>query len=159
METTPNLNSARFVNPLVHDGATLILHSPVYPEITMDFSELEPGLFIYTCPKSGGVWIPFQSYLRWKERRRDSFYTCDPLPEVAFKIWTHLIVQLSGSNSFKCPVCFACLGHRQTEWMCCQYDCLNQSFATLSVFPLFREAAPNSCVKGTSITCGFPRIL
>lgn len=71
METTPNLNSARFVNPLVHDGATLILHSPVCPEITMDLSELEPGLFVYTCPKSGGVWIPFQSYLKWKERPSD----------------------------------------------------------------------------------------
>jgi len=30
-------------------------------------SQIEPGLFAYTCPQSGGVWIPLQSYLDWKE--------------------------------------------------------------------------------------------
>ena len=70
METTPNLNAARFMNPHPNDGAKLILHSPACPDTTMDLGEIEPGLFAYTCPKSGGVWIPFQSYLDWKDHHR-----------------------------------------------------------------------------------------
>ena len=70
LETTPNFNSARFTNPLAHNGASLILHSPIYPDTVMQLSEIEPGLFAYTCPKSRGVWIPLQSYLDWKEHHK-----------------------------------------------------------------------------------------
>ena len=45
------------------------MHSPVYPETTMQLRELEPGLEVYECPRSGGLWIPLQSYLTWKERQ------------------------------------------------------------------------------------------
>jgi Zn-finger nucleic acid-binding protein len=45
------------------------MHSPVYPETTMHLRELEPGLEVYECPQSGGLWIPLQSYLTWKERQ------------------------------------------------------------------------------------------
>ncbi len=83
METTPNLNSARFASPPTHDGAKLILHSPASPGTTMDLSEIEPGLFAYTCPKSGGIWIPFQSYLDWKEHhghdQRELPAACPPV--------------------------------------------------------------------------------
>ena len=45
------------------------MHSPVYPDITMQLREVEPGLEVYECPKSGGLWIPLQSYLAWKDRQ------------------------------------------------------------------------------------------
>jgi Zn-finger nucleic acid-binding protein len=45
------------------------MHSPVNPDVTMQPREIEPGLSVYECPKSGGLWIPLQSYLAWKERQ------------------------------------------------------------------------------------------
>ena len=45
------------------------MHSPVNPDITMQPREIEPGLSVYECPMSGGLWIPLQSYLAWKERQ------------------------------------------------------------------------------------------
>ena len=45
------------------------MHSPVNPDITLQPREIEPGLSVYACPKSGGLWIPLQSYLAWKERQ------------------------------------------------------------------------------------------
>jgi Zn-finger nucleic acid-binding protein len=30
--------------------------------------EIEPGFEVYECPKSGGLWIPLQSYLTWRDR-------------------------------------------------------------------------------------------
>jgi len=85
METTPNLNSARFMNPPTQSGgAAMVLQSPVFPDTAMHLSELEPGLFAYLCPKSGGVWIPFQSYLDWKEHHRHDTAAlpapCVPVP-------------------------------------------------------------------------------
>ena len=57
-----------------------MLHSPIRPGVTLVLRELEPDLFVYTCPQSGGVWIPLQSYLAWR-RRQDgelqSPYTSD----------------------------------------------------------------------------------
>jgi hypothetical protein len=35
----------------------------------MELQELEPGLHVYKCSTSGGLWIPLQSYLSWKERQ------------------------------------------------------------------------------------------
>jgi len=34
----------------------------------MQLREIEPGLEVYECPKSGGLWIPLQSYLAWQAR-------------------------------------------------------------------------------------------
>lgn len=45
------------------------MHSPVYPDARMELREIESGLEVYQCPKSGGLWIPLQSYLAWKERQ------------------------------------------------------------------------------------------
>ena len=67
METTPNLNSARFVSPASSNDGNVILRSPVFPDTPMHRGEIEPGLFAYACPQSGGVWIPLQAYLGWKE--------------------------------------------------------------------------------------------
>jgi Zn-finger nucleic acid-binding protein len=44
------------------------MQSPIYPDIPMTLREIEPGLEVYECPKSGGLWIPLQSYLTWKEQ-------------------------------------------------------------------------------------------
>lgn len=63
MQTTPGLNSARFFSPLAPE----ILQSPVCPGATMRRTEIEPGLFAYTCPQTRGIWIPLLSYLDWKE--------------------------------------------------------------------------------------------
>jgi len=45
------------------------MHSPVYPDVAMQLKEIEPGLEVYECPRSGGLWIPLQSYLTWKDRQ------------------------------------------------------------------------------------------
>lgn len=67
METTPNLNSARFISPPAHTGVRPALRSPVCSDSTLTLTELEPELFAYRCPRSGGVWIPLNSYLAWLE--------------------------------------------------------------------------------------------
>jgi Zn-finger nucleic acid-binding protein len=48
---------------------TKFMQSPLHPEATMKLREVEPGLDVYECPISGGIWIPLQSYLEWKGRR------------------------------------------------------------------------------------------
>ncbi len=35
----------------------------------MRLRELEPGLEVFECPESGGLWIPLKAYLAWKERQ------------------------------------------------------------------------------------------
>ena len=35
----------------------------------MELREIEPGLVVYECPQSGGLWIPLQAYFAWKERQ------------------------------------------------------------------------------------------
>jgi len=34
----------------------------------MQLRQIEPGLEVYECPKSGGLWLPLQSYLTWKDQ-------------------------------------------------------------------------------------------
>jgi Zn-finger nucleic acid-binding protein len=45
--------------------------------------EIEPGLTAYECPKSGGFWIPLQSYSAWQERHpsppSDAFTNATPV--------------------------------------------------------------------------------
>src|SRR5258708_476799 len=43
------------------------MQSPIAPDIRLESTELETGLHAYRCPKSGGYWIPLQSYLDWRE--------------------------------------------------------------------------------------------
>jgi hypothetical protein len=45
------------------------MNSPIYPDTPMQSKDLEPGLMVYECPKSGGLWIPLQAYLNWKEHQ------------------------------------------------------------------------------------------
>src|ERR1700722_5261248 len=42
------------------------MQSPIDSHVTLEAREIEPGLSGYECPKSGGVWLPLPSYLRWK---------------------------------------------------------------------------------------------
>jgi Zn-finger nucleic acid-binding protein len=44
----------------------------------MQLREVEPGLVVYECPQSGGLWIPLQAYFAWKERQPQ---TCAAPPE------------------------------------------------------------------------------
>ncbi len=37
--------------------------------------ELEPGLFVYECPISGGAWIPLESFLNWREQRDERLFS------------------------------------------------------------------------------------
>ena len=53
------------------------MQSPVYPEVTLQLKEMEPGLLAYECPKSGGIWIPLASFTAWKEHQSDA---AAPLP-------------------------------------------------------------------------------
>lgn len=48
------------------------MNSPVHPETRLQVKEIEPGLKAYECPRSGGVWIPMQAFLDWKERHKES---------------------------------------------------------------------------------------
>ncbi|CAN5607494.1 hypothetical protein BH09VER1_BH09VER1_21260 [soil metagenome] len=41
------------------------MKSPLYSSVTMEQREIEPGLVVYRCPKSEGIWISLQSYLAW----------------------------------------------------------------------------------------------
>lgn len=43
------------------------MRSPVFPDVTMVLREIEPRLEVYECPKSGGMWVPLQAYLSWKD--------------------------------------------------------------------------------------------
>ncbi len=46
------------------------MQSPLYPDTTMRLREIEPGLIVYECPRSGGLWIPLQAYLTWKDQHQ-----------------------------------------------------------------------------------------
>jgi Zn-finger nucleic acid-binding protein len=35
----------------------------------MEPREVEPGLAVYECSRSGGLWIPLQAYLTWREQQ------------------------------------------------------------------------------------------
>lgn len=50
----------------------------------MRLREIESGLSAYECPFSGGLWIPLQSYLTWKERHPHGTGAAndDPAPAV-----------------------------------------------------------------------------
>jgi Zn-finger nucleic acid-binding protein len=41
----------------------------------MQLREIEPGLTVYECPKSGGLWIPLQAFLAWKEKHPEAAKT------------------------------------------------------------------------------------
>lgn len=62
----------------------------------MQLVEIEPGLQVYECLKSGGNWIPLQSYLVWKERQPPEASVPTGEPPTAF-------VDDSGQPTLLCP--------------------------------------------------------
>lgn len=50
----------------------LNMNSPIYSDSVMELVEIEPGLTVYRCSKSGGIWMPLQSYLDWKKNNPES---------------------------------------------------------------------------------------
>jgi Zn-finger nucleic acid-binding protein len=47
------------------------MKSPVNSSVALVEGEIEPGLKAYICPESGGIWIPLQSYVNWREQHRE----------------------------------------------------------------------------------------
>ena len=45
------------------------MRSPLHPNSILVLKDLEPGFSAYSCPTSGGVWIPLQNYLDWQIRQ------------------------------------------------------------------------------------------
>ncbi len=41
------------------------MKSPIYTEIDLVKTELEPGLTCWQCPESGGNWVPAPAYWQW----------------------------------------------------------------------------------------------
>ena len=54
------------------------MNSSAVSNTPMQSREIEPGLLVYECPVSGGLWIPLQPYLTWKEQQPDA-----PIPSAA----------------------------------------------------------------------------
>jgi Zn-finger nucleic acid-binding protein len=61
------------------------MRSPLHPNAILERKEIEPGLIAYLCPRSGGVWIPRDSYFTWKEHHAQPTVPlpADYAPEVA----------------------------------------------------------------------------
>lgn len=47
------------------------MQSPVNSSVKLQEGEIEPGLNAFICPESGGIWIPLQSYVNWREHHLD----------------------------------------------------------------------------------------
>jgi Zn-finger nucleic acid-binding protein len=43
------------------------MRSPVFLDTNLEPKEIEPGLSVFECPKSKGLWIPLQAYLDWRQ--------------------------------------------------------------------------------------------
>src|SRR5215470_11034366 len=73
------------------------MQSPIYSDTTMLQREIEPGLTVYECPKSGGFWIPLQSYTAWQERH--------PSPQTAASanVSTPVAADDSSRRALICP--------------------------------------------------------
>jgi len=42
------------------------MRSPVSPDVDLQPREIEPGLVVLECPRSGGIWIPLAAYEQWR---------------------------------------------------------------------------------------------
>jgi Zn-finger nucleic acid-binding protein len=49
-------------------GSVRAMRSPLHPDVVMENDELEPGLNVRKCPRSGGHWISSEAYWRWHDR-------------------------------------------------------------------------------------------
>lgn len=73
------------------------MQSPIYPDTAMQVREIEPGLTAYECPKSGGFWIPLQSYTSWQEKHPPE--RSEPSAEASSSI----VPDDSGRRALICP--------------------------------------------------------
>lgn len=72
------------------------MHSPIHSDTFLQRVQLEPGLEAFQCPKSGGYWIPLQSYTIWQERHRDRIHPLPPDYEPRYE-------DASGQRALICP--------------------------------------------------------
>src|SRR5436190_1191141 len=70
--------------------------SPVEPKAVLVSKEIEPGLWAFSCPVSGGVWIPLQSYMDWRNQHSESVTA---LPEG----YSPSLSDDSGRKALLCP--------------------------------------------------------
>ena len=73
-----------------------IMNSPLHPDTPMRPREIEPGLAVFECPASGGLWIPLQAYLAWKDQQPD-------LPIVTSQDSTPVPAEESKPHALICP--------------------------------------------------------
>ena len=73
------------------------MQSPVNPGVTLQEREIEPGLSAYLCPESGGIWIPLQSYVNWREHHLDE---AAPAPQQQY---TPVTTDDSKRRAYICP--------------------------------------------------------
>ena len=48
------------------------MNSPAASNTLMQSREIEPGLVVFECPVTGGLWIPLHAYLTWKEQQPET---------------------------------------------------------------------------------------
>jgi Zn-finger nucleic acid-binding protein len=89
----------RFYSNNLNDVSTLtdFMQSPIYSDSTMSLREIEPGLTAYECPKSGGFWIPLQSYTAWQEK-----HPSQP-PDASVNANAPMLPDDSGRRALICP--------------------------------------------------------
>jgi hypothetical protein len=54
------------------------MRSPFFAEDNLQPKEIESGLLAYECLRSGGLWIPLQSYEQWKAQQAASLASAPP---------------------------------------------------------------------------------
>jgi Zn-finger nucleic acid-binding protein len=72
------------------------MRSPIYPDVEMVDKEIEPGLVVYQCPQSGGLWIRLGAFLDWKNA---AGCTSHPLP----RDYVPALADTSGQRALLCP--------------------------------------------------------
>ena len=72
------------------------MRSLLVADVEMVETEIEPGLKVFVCPASGGMWIPLQAFLTWKETRVKE---TTPLP----KDYVFDLPNTSKRNALICP--------------------------------------------------------
>jgi len=72
------------------------MESPTHPDTALLYKELDSGLSAYECPVSGGVWIPLQSFLNWRDRQGEAEFS---MPEG----YAPVIADDSNNPALICP--------------------------------------------------------
>ena len=72
------------------------MNSPIDSDTQLVEREIEPGLIAHECPRSGGLWIQLQAFLRWKDSLPD-------LPAPPPDVHAEPVADDSGNRTLICP--------------------------------------------------------